>query len=265
VWDGVIRTADVPILMYHYISAPPTANDRLRYSLSVNPAMFEAQLQALQEHGFSTVTLRDLYQHLATGQPLPQRPIVLTFDDGYLDNYLNAFPLLKKYGMTGTFFVLTGRADAGDPAYLSWDMIQELSNAGMDIQLHAREHYDLRNRSYEWLVFNLIGGRQSIEGHTGRPVNFIAYTSGKYDAGLLSFLRQTNFWAAVTTHQGRQHTLNEPLLWTRVRISGQLRLSDFAKLLKINSNSVNSDRKTTPKQPFPTSDADLHPSPEISD
>ena len=252
-WDGVARRADVPILMYHYISKPPTANDRLRYGLSVVPEMFQAQLQLLQEQGFTTITLLDLYQHLADGRALPKRPIILTFDDGYLDNYTNAFPLLQKYGMTGTFFVLTGRADAGDPAYLSWDMIQEMSAAGMDIQLHAREHYDLRNRSYEWLVYNIIGGRESIEGHIGRPVNFIAYTSGKYDAGLLRFLGQTNFWAAVTTQPGSQHTPKDSLLWTRVRISGQSRLSDFAKLLKINSTSV--------KSPSPTATSTVEPTP----
>ena len=95
--------------------------------------------------------------------------------------------------MIGTFFVLTGPADDGDPAYLSWDMITEMSNAGMDIQLHSREHLDMRNRSYDWLVFQIIGGRQSIEGHTGKPVIFMAYPSGKYDANVQRFLREHQF------------------------------------------------------------------------
>ena len=173
--------------------------------------MFEAQLKLLRDNGFTTITLRDLYEYLAVGAPLPDKPIVLTFDDGYIDNYTNAFPILQKYGMTGTFFVLTGRADDGDPAYLSWDMIQEMSNAGMDIQLHSRDHLDMRNRSYDWLVFQIIGGRQSIEGHTGKPVIFMAYPSGKYDANVLRFLRGTNFWAAVTTASGSHHLLKDAL------------------------------------------------------
>jgi peptidoglycan/xylan/chitin deacetylase (PgdA/CDA1 family) len=186
------------------------------------------------DNGFTAVTLRDLYEHLATGKRLPERPVDLTIDDGYRDNNTNAFPLLQKYGMIGTFFVLTGPADEGDPAYLSWDMIQELSNGGMDIQLHAREHLDMRKRPYDWLVFQIIGGRQSIEGHTGKPVIFMAYPSGRYDANVQSFLSSANFWAAVTTASGRQHVLKDALSWDRVRISGQLRLQDFARLLGIS-------------------------------
>jgi peptidoglycan/xylan/chitin deacetylase (PgdA/CDA1 family) len=73
--------------------------------------------------------------------------------------------------------VLTGPADDGDPVIFR-DMIQEMSSAGMDIQLHMRDHLDVRNRPYDWLVFQIIGGRQSIEGHTDKPVIFIAYPSG---------------------------------------------------------------------------------------
>ncbi len=232
--DGVARTADVPILMYHYISVAPSTQDRIRYGLSVPPDMFEAQLNLLRNNGFTTITLRDLYDYLAVGTPLPKRPIVLTFDDGYIDNYTNAFPLLRKYGMTGTFFVLTGKADDGNPAYLSWDMIQAMSSAGMDIQLHSRDHLDMRNRSYDWLVFQIIGGRQSIEGHTGKPVIFMAYPSGKFDANVRRFLKATNFWAAVTTISGSRHTLSDALIWDRVRIAGQLRLQDFARLLGLD-------------------------------
>ncbi len=219
--------------MYHYISAAPSANDRIRYGLSVTPDMFDAQLKLLQDSGFTTITLRDVYEYLAIGTPLPENPIVLTFDDGYVDNYTNAFPILKKYGMIGTFFVLTGPADDGDPAYLSWDMIQEMSNAGMDIQLHSRAHLDMRNRPYDWLVFQIVGSRQSIEGHTGKPVIFMAYPSGKYDTNLQRFLRDTNFWAAVTTAFGSRHVLPDALNWDRIRISGQMRLQDFAKLLGV--------------------------------
>lgn len=233
--DGTLRSADVPILMYHYISAAPSTNDRIRYGLSVTPEMFDAQLKLLQDNALTTITLRDLYEHLAVGRPLPPQPVILTFDDGYIDNYTNAFPILQKYGMTGTFFVLTGPADDGDPTYLSWDMIQEMSRAGMDIQLHSREHFDMRNRPPDWLFFQIIGGRQSIEGHTGKPVIFIAYPSGKYDASVQRFLRDANFWAAVTTVSGRRHVLANALNWDRVRISGQLRLRDFARLLGISS------------------------------
>ena len=252
--DGVIRTADVPILMYHYVSAAPSAKDRIRYGLSVPPEMFEAQLKLLSDYGFSTITLRELYEYLALGKTLPDNAVVLTFDDGYVDNYTNAFPLLQKYGMRGTFFVLTGPADDGNPTYLSWDMVQAMSDAGMDIQLHSRDHLDMRNRSYEWLVFQIIGGRQSIEGHTGKPVIFMAYPSGKYDANVARFLQDTHFWGAVTTSFGSQHRLSDAFIWDRVRIAGQLRLQDFARLLGIDLNEVRSTA-----QPAASSTATLQP------
>ena len=232
-FDGVTRSATVPILMYHYISTPPSATDKIRVGLSVPPEMFEAQVKLLVDNGFTTITLFDLYNTVATGQPLPAKPIVLTFDDGYVDNYEQAFPVLKKYGQTGTFFVLTGPTDAKDPAYMSWDMIVAMSKAGMDMQLHAKDHVDLRHRRYEDLVWQIIGGRQSIEGHTGKPVVFMAYPSGKYDSTVTKFLADNNFWGAVTTESGRTHSVTDALTWTRVRIAGQYRLADFARLLAI--------------------------------
>ncbi len=232
-FDGKTRTASVPILMYHYISTPPVATDKIRVGLSVTPEMFESQVKLLVDNGFTTITLFELYENLATGKALPDKPIVLTFDDGYVDNYEHAFPVLKKYQQTGTFFVLTGPADVKDPAYMSWPMVKEMSDAGMDIQLHSKDHVDLRRRRYEDLVWQIIGGRQSIEGHTGKPVVFMAYPSGKYDSTVMKFLSDNNFWGAVTTVSGRTHSLTDALTWTRIRVAGQLRLSDYAKLLGI--------------------------------
>ncbi|MFN8597922.1 MAG: polysaccharide deacetylase family protein [Anaerolineae bacterium] len=231
--DLVKRAATVPILMYHYISTPPKATDKIRVGLSVTPENFEAQLDLLTAKGYTTISLFDLYQHLATGQALPDKPIILTFDDGYVDNYENAFPALKARGMSATFFVLTAPTDNLDPAYMSWTQIKEMSDAGMDMQLHAKDHVDLRHRDYDYLVWEIIGGRQSIEGHTGKPVVFMAYPSGKYDAAVLKFLDNNNFWAAVTTESGKTHTLSDRLTWTRLRIAGQLTLNGFAKLLGV--------------------------------
>lgn len=234
-FDGTARTATVPILMYHYISTPPVATDKIRVGLSVTPEMFEAQVKLLVDNGFTTISLFDLYSHLATGQALPDKPIVLTFDDGYVDNYEYAYPILKKYHSTGTFFVLTGPADSKDPAYMSWEMIKEMSDAGLDMQLHSKDHVDLRHRRYEDLVWHIIGGRQSIEGHTQKPVVFMAYPSGKYDSTVMKFLADNNFWGAVTTESGRSHSLNDALKWTRVRVAGQHSLKDFARLVGIPS------------------------------
>ncbi|MCS6962591.1 polysaccharide deacetylase family protein [Thermoflexus sp.] len=218
--DGQTRTLQVPILMYHYISDPPSGADRFRLDLSVRPSMFEAHLQYLRQAGYETVSLSDLIFHLTQGHPLPPRPIVLTFDDGYRDAYEEAFPRLQRYGFRGTFFVLTGRADEGDPRYLSWEQIRQMSEAGMDIQLHGREHVPLSGRDEAFLFYHIIGGKQSIEAHTGRPVRFLAYPSSDYDQRLIQFLEGYRFWGAVTTAFGADERLENRFLWPRIRIRG---------------------------------------------
>ena len=215
--------------MYHYISTPPDRIDRLRIGLSVPPETFEAQLRWLSAHNYHTITLTDLCYHLAVGAPLPENPIILTFDDGYRDQYENAFPLLKKYHFVGTFFILAGPADESSPRYLTWEMITAMSDGGMDMEVHGRDHYDMRRRSDNFLFFQIVGTRQALEAHTGKPARFFAYPAGQYDANLLRFLDKYDFWMAVTTRPGRTHTLRAPLELARVRIHGLDNLETFVE------------------------------------
>lgn len=231
--DGIKRTAHVPILMYHYISDPPPDADRYRLDLSITPKKFEEQLVWLIQNGYHTISLYDLYNHLMVGAPLPDKPIILTFDDGYADAYENAFPLLQKYGLTGTFFVLTGPADrGGDGRYLTWEQMAQMSAAGMDIELHSREHYDLRHRSFQFLVFQILGGKQSIEAHTQKPVHWFAYPSGRYDAAVIRVLKSADFWGALTTNPGSTHTSTNRYELPRLRVHGAYTLEDFVTLLR---------------------------------
>jgi peptidoglycan/xylan/chitin deacetylase (PgdA/CDA1 family) len=226
-------TADVPILMYHYISDPPPGSDSLRYSLSVTPASLEAQMSYLQQAGFHAIALEDLYNYLTQGTPLPDQPIILTFDDGYEDAFTFAMPILQKHGFVGTFFVLTGPADRDgeEGCYLTWKQIAAMSAAGMDMELHGREHVDLRNRPNDFLVHQIAGGRDSIEAHTGRPVRWFAYPSGHYDAAVVRVLKSAGFVGSVTTAYGRTHTASGFFDLQRVRISGSDTLEIFKKVI----------------------------------
>jgi len=229
-------TADVPILMYHYISDPPPGSDRLRYSLSVTPANFDAQMSYLQQAGFRAITLEDLYNYLMQGTPLPDKPIILTFDDGYEDAFTFAMPILQKHGFLGTFFVLTGPADRDgeEGCYLTWKQIATMSAAGMDMELHGREHVDLRNRPNDFLVHQIAGGRDSIEAHTGRPVRWFAYPSGHYDAAVVRVLKSAGFVGSATTAYGRTHTASGFFDLQRVRINGSDTLEIFHKVIAVN-------------------------------
>lgn len=227
--DGVHRTVIAPILMYHYISAPPSLDDALRVDLAVPPEMFEAQMKWLVDHNYHTITLTDLYYYLAVGEPLPENPILITLDDGYVDHYLNAFPILGKYDLVATFFILAGPADVASPRYLTWEMIAEMSAAGQDMEVHGRDHVDMRHRSSEFLYFQIVGTRQALEAHTGKPANFFAYPAGQYDTNTLHFLEKYDFWMAVTTQSGRTHMLDSSLELPRVRIRGTDSLETFIR------------------------------------
>ncbi|RLT41265.1 MAG: hypothetical protein DWI57_07200, partial [Chloroflexi bacterium] len=125
-WDGQPRTVRVPVLMYHYLSIPPDDANIYRRDLSVSPELFARQLEAIQAAGYTTISLYDLQAHLWEGAPLPEKPVVITFDDAYRDNYTNAFPLLRERGMIATIFVVTDFMDEERPAYMTWDMAREM-------------------------------------------------------------------------------------------------------------------------------------------
>ena len=226
-----LEQARVPILMYHYVSPPPVDADKYRLDLSVKPADFEKQLAYLSENGYSTISLYDLYGRFTLSATLPAKPIILTFDDGYRDAYDYAFPLLKKYGMSGTFFIVSDFINSGNPAYLSWDMVKEMSAAGMDIESHSRTHPDMRNRSVDFLVWQILGPIESITAYTGKRPHFFCYPSGEYDDAVIRVLKSADVWGAVTTQYGALHSLDDAMTWSRIRMRGTTTLQQLAAML----------------------------------
>jgi peptidoglycan/xylan/chitin deacetylase (PgdA/CDA1 family) len=230
--DGVIRDAKVPILMYHYISEPPVGADEIRKNLTISPGVFEAHLQYLLNNGYRTISLHQLTLHLTRGEPLPEKPIILTFDDGYRDNYENAFPLLKQYGFTGTFFLLTNFVDEGRTAYLTWDQVKELAAAGNEIGAHSRDHPDLRGRDSDFLVWQILGSKEAIQNGAGITPRFFSYPSGKYDENVIAILASAHYWGAVTVKQGVHQSSDAPFELQRIRIHGHYGTDELDWVLK---------------------------------
>lgn len=224
--------AQVPILMYHYVSELPPDADRYRRDLTVVPKRFEAQLQYLDEAGYHPITLTDLYLHLTQGYPLPEKSIILTFDDGYRDAYEVVFPLLLEYGFPGTFFVLATPAHFESSNYLTWAQMKEMSDAGMDIQAHGRDHVDLRGRSYDYLVYQTLGIQEAIQQHTGQTARFFCYPAGKRDADVIAVLESAGYWGAVTTEWGITHTQENIFEMPRLRVPGGNTLDGFMEKLE---------------------------------
>ena len=224
--------AQVPILMYHYVSELPEDADVYRQDLTVPPDAFEAQLAYLDEAGYRPISLTDLHLHLTEGYPLPDKPVVLTFDDGYRDAYEVVFPKLLDHGFTGTFFVLATPAHYESDAYLTWSQMREMSEAGMDIQAHGRDHVDLRGRSYDFLVYQTLGIREAIEFHTGRTPRFFCYPAGRWDDDVIDVLDSAGYWGAVTTEWGRTQTYEDRFTMPRLRVRGEASLESFVAWLE---------------------------------
>jgi len=218
--DGVVRALRVPILMYHHISEPTDPDDALSVDLSVPPEAFEEHLLYLQRAGYQAVSLADLVLALQTGHPLPQKPIILTFDDGYRDHYDHAFPLLMECGYTGTFFVVTGFIDQELPEYLSWDQVIEMHAAGMDIQPHSYTHPNLRDQPLDYVIWQVLGSKEAIEHRTHEPARFFCYPAGEYDDQVIDVLRAVDFWGAVLVAQGAEHRSDALYELRRIRIHG---------------------------------------------
>lgn len=232
--DGMLRIAHVPILMYHYISAPPPDADPYRQDLSVPPERFESHLRYLQKQGYTSISLSDLVYHLTQGTPLPSKPIILTFDDGYVDQYTNAFPLLRQYGFHAAFFVITDFVTEGRPGYMTWDQLKELVAAGMEIGSHSRNHPDLRGQPLDYLVWQALGSKETIEYYLGITPRFVAYPSGRYDEQTIAVFHSAHFWAGLTTTQGTEQRSDRLFELQRIRVRGRHTAEDLNTLLHLD-------------------------------
>ena len=220
--------------MYHYLSVPPANADIYRKDLSVSPQNFEAQLQYLKEAGYTTISVSDLIYYLSGRKSLPKKAIILSFDDGYADNYENAFPLLKKYGFRATFSVITDRIDFADPNYMTWENIIEMHAAGMEFGAHSKRHFDLRGKDDDFLVYEILGSKEAIEARIGEPVRVFVYPSGAYDENTLKVTQSANYWAALTTQYGTTQQYRERFELTRIRIRGEDSLAQFKAKVSIS-------------------------------
>jgi peptidoglycan/xylan/chitin deacetylase (PgdA/CDA1 family) len=226
-------TVRVPIMMYHYISIPPADADAVRRDLSVAPAQFESHLAYLRQAGFETISLQELTYALSRERSLPPKPIILSFDDGYRDNYENAFPLLRQYGYSGTFFVFTQPIDTYNVSYLTWEMIIEMHKAGMEFGSHSYRHPDLTGRDVDFLVYEILGSKEAIEERIGEPVRFFSYPAGRYDELTIRVLDSANFWGAVTTQFGIDQSFSNRFEMRRIRVRGNDTADDLADKLRL--------------------------------
>lgn len=221
---------NVPILMYHYIRTNPDPKDTLGDDLSVSPDHFKDQLSYLKSHGFTTVTLDDLVLALTGARDLPQKPIILTFDDGYDDVYSTVYPLLRASGMVGTSYVVTNFI--GKPGYMDEREVVELDKSGvMTIGSHTQYHVDLSKQTAKRATTEIVESKKELEQLLGHSVNNFCYPSGKYTDDVVRAVGDAGYLTATTVAPGTRHTYNDRLTLTRVRIHGNTTIERFGQLV----------------------------------
>lgn len=179
----------VPILVYHNIREPGVRS-RVDDQYFVTPAQFEAQLAYLRDAGYVSASFDDLAAAFGGGA-FPAKPVILTFDDGRDSQYEKAFPLLKKYGFTATFFVFTNAI--GRPGYLTWDQLREMRAAGMAVASHSVFHPYLMKADDETLRREVTDSKATLEKGLGATVTTFAYPFGLYDERVTRAVRDAGY------------------------------------------------------------------------
>jgi peptidoglycan/xylan/chitin deacetylase (PgdA/CDA1 family) len=220
------RSVRVPVLTYHRV-APLSAVGQT--DLKVDPTNFAAELAALHSGGYHAISQAQLFDALYRGQALPSKPIIISVDDGYIDDVRTILPDLKRLHMVATFFVITGRMN--EPGFLDAHAIRELDHAGMDVGDHTAHHVDLRLLTPSELTTETAGSRRVLEHVLGHPVYFFAYPFGDYNDTVLQAVHAAGFTMAYTTASGDTESTSAPLTMPRIHVGRAETPSGLVSLL----------------------------------
>jgi len=200
-----------PILLYHHI-----AQTKIQNSYYVSPDIFQKQMNWLKENGYHVISMDKLYEAITNEGTLPDKPIVISFDDSLLDQYKNAYPILKKYGYPAIFFVKMN--NIGNQT-LSWAMIKEMSDNNMIIGSHSVNHDSMTNMDQKTLSYELSESKRQIEKHTGKQVKYFSYPGGAYSGETIAAVKYAGYLAAVCTkHKVYQEIINNSSIYMLPRI-----------------------------------------------
>jgi peptidoglycan/xylan/chitin deacetylase (PgdA/CDA1 family) len=192
----------VPILLYHHVRPGSTS------ALFVSPEMFDKQLEYLQYYGFHTISFTDLADYFQKGKPLPLHPIIISFDDGWENQFEYGSPILQKYHDTATFYVVTDYLDR--PNFMTTEQLRTMVAAGMAIGCHTRSHPYLTSLGGERL-WNEIAGAKKILETDGFKIDTFAYPYGEYNQKIVAMVQAAGFRTARTADGGTRVTAEKLL------------------------------------------------------
>jgi peptidoglycan/xylan/chitin deacetylase (PgdA/CDA1 family) len=212
--------------MYHMIG-----NEQGNAAI-MTEANLRIQMNYLRDHGYHPITMQELYDYVTKGAPLPEKPVCITFDDGYLDSYTIVYPLMKEYGYPWTLFLITD--DVGKPYNrMTWDQLKEMADSHtVTIANHTLSHPKLHNlATAKEKEKEIVEANQALKYHLGIDNPWLAYPYGDYDDEVVAIAKKAGIKMAVTTDAGRVHVGSYPYELKRVYIGNDISLARFSERL----------------------------------
>jgi len=237
--DDMGVSLHVPMLMYHSISTLPP-NDKTPFADNwLDPKMFRCQMRWLQQNKYTSITPDQLIDAMDGKAPLPPNPILLTFDDGYVDVWTTVVPTLKEFGFTGTFFVITGLLDANAGGFISWSEAKIITDLGMSIESHSVSHIAMNNKPMDWLSNEADASMKAIEANTGKRPHAFCYPFGDYDKRAIAAVRKAGYELAFTTQDGFNASPQNAMVLPRIRIRRSTTMNQFVWLITRTVSRLN--------------------------
>jgi peptidoglycan/xylan/chitin deacetylase (PgdA/CDA1 family) len=218
----------VPILLYHNIKDLLTPN---RYTVS--PGVFRTQMEKLKDWGYTTITASHLATVIVHGGELPSRPIVITFDDGYVSVYENAFPIMQEMGFVGTLYVISSKLESSK--MVSVDQIREMADAGWEIGSHSTTHTSLKYAGYSLAWSEIYQSKVDLETELGVTVRTFAYPYGEMNNYIRSQTQEFGYIAGMGLGISNRHSLRDLYYLNRREVESKYDMGEFGALLPWSS------------------------------
>ncbi|MDT0437568.1 MULTISPECIES: polysaccharide deacetylase family protein [Streptomyces] len=225
----------VPILMYHAVATTPNHATR---ALSVTPEAFARHLGIIADLGMTPVNTADLARSWRDGRPLPARPLLITFDDGYEGVHRHALPALARHGYPATLFVSTGwirgahHTGGGPDLMLDWDQVRELAAAGVEIGGHSHTHPQLDQLGDDPLRHELRRCREIVGAELGTAPASFAYPYGYSSRRVRAAVRETGWAQALAVGNALARRRQGPYALRRVTVRRGTGIEEFERLLR---------------------------------
>ncbi len=229
----------IPILMYHSISDHAAPKFK---RFAVAPTLFSEHMAYLHQHAYTPVTVTQLVQALAQGgEELPEKPVVITFDDGFSDFYAEALPVLKQYSFVATLYIVTAfinetshwlqkEGEATRPM-LTWDQIASVSEAGIECGGHTHTHPELDTLPLSRAKEEIVQCKHLLEQHLGHEIFSFAYPFGYHTTGIKQLVRDAGYTSACAVKYEMSSEATDPFALTRLIVSADMSVNELANAL----------------------------------